>query len=56
MFVIRVGRDRLKISSQGGRWEYKQKKKKKIQTSIHIVSDNSRNIFKVIIKKLKLCE
>ena len=31
-------------------------KKNKIQTSIHIVSDNSRNIFKVIIKKLKLCE
>ena len=56
LFVIRVGRDRLKISSQGGCWEYKQKKKKKIQTSIHIVSDNSRNIFKVIIKKLKLCE
>ena len=56
LFVIRVGRDRLKISSQGGRREHKQKKKKKIQTSIHIVSDNSRNIFKVIIKKLKLCE
>ena len=36
--------------------EYKQKKKKLIQISIHIASDDSRNIFKVVIKKLKLYE
>ena len=56
LFVIRVGRDRLKISSQGGRREHKQKKKKKIQIIVHIVSDDSRNFFRVVIKKLKLCE
>ena len=35
--------------------KYKQKKKK-IQINIHIGSDDSRDFFRVVIKKLKLCE
>ena len=34
----------------------KYKQKKKIQISIHIVSDDIRNFFRVIIKKHKLFE